>query len=182
MPAGHLQDACPSCGAAVRSEAQWCTLCFTVLREPEVAKPAAAPEPAPVAPAAPLDPLTSPLAFVTEPHAAPGSAVPHESVARTAEGAQAQWPCTICHAESPVEAATCIHCGSAFLAAAAANLAVRLPLIGDITRLTRTQRALAALGVVIALLVPLALITYLISGDPAPIAPTDSGVQVVQAP
>jgi hypothetical protein len=50
---------CPECGALVRADQEWCTLCLHVLHQP---KPAPVPEP---------EPAQSPAASVPQPTAAP---------------------------------------------------------------------------------------------------------------
>src|SRR5438067_4190522 len=86
---------CPSCGAALRPDAQWCSLCYHDLR----------PAP-PVAPVTPppayggLDPLTAPLLdLVLPPPAEP--AAPVEPAAPPApvgvpEQRGQSWPCSRC--------------------------------------------------------------------------------------
>ena len=51
-----LDSRCPQCGALLRGDAAWCTLCHADLRPPPPA-----PEPAPAEPVVVLDPLTAPL-------------------------------------------------------------------------------------------------------------------------
>jgi hypothetical protein len=120
--------ACPSCGAAVRPDSPWCTLCYADLRpkapEPE---PAPAPEPAPIA--------------------APTVAKPPRGL----PGDEPTWPCTTCGAVNAMERSTCASCGAGFMAAAKDDAPLlELPVVGDITRLGRGQRFALAGGVVLA--------------------------------
>lgn len=180
--------ACPSCGAALRPGAPWCTLCYTDLR-PQ-------PEPEPVAqePSAPLtvpataaygvpvgDPLTQPLVDFL-PRAAPRAEVP-------AAQAQAAWPCLSCSAVNPLSEDRCSVCGQPFLAAVKASdkpLLV-LPLLGDLGAMGRGKRLGVAAGLVAIVLVPLALITLLLTerppaNAPATIVPSTSQQQVQPLP
>lgn len=66
-------------------------------------------------------------------------------------------------------AGTCPACGSGFLAALHDDEPplLLIPGVGDLTRLSRRSRLLLALGLVLAVLVPLALVTLLLTGRPA---------------
>jgi hypothetical protein len=93
---------------------------------------------------APLDagpnPLTAPVAPVTTP--AP------------------TWPCTACGTANPLDRDACVSCGSGFLAGARNEAPLLdLPVVGDLTKLSRVQRFALAGGVVLAFL----LLTVLIS-------------------
>jgi ribosomal protein L40E len=161
--------ACPACGAALRPEALWCSLCYHDLR------PAPAPTPATPTPGYDgLDPLTAPLLdLVLPPVPAPEQPVVVETPApapvapapRAAADA-ASWPCTRCGAPNAIDAPVCGTCGSPFLAAAAEKVSLVVPGLGDLSHFTRGQRAGIALGVLMAVLLPLALITFLLT--PAP--------------
>lgn len=85
---------CPTCGALVSDDAEWCGQCFTSLREPPAASEPAAP--GPVAPAA------------TTPTAAP----PGEGEAPTRQAAF--WPCSVCGAHNPIAFEVCETCGTPF--------------------------------------------------------------------
>lgn len=50
----RVEDTCPHCGAVVRPDAPWCTLCLTDLRPAPAPVPEPVPEPVPVAVAAPV--------------------------------------------------------------------------------------------------------------------------------
>ena len=159
---------CPSCGAALRPDAPWCTLCYADLRP----KPRPAPEPAGPPPTAPAqaadgvpapDPLTQPLVDFL-----PRAGAPEPAAVPAAAGTL--WPCTACQALNPLAEELCSVCGKSFLAAIRTGdrpLLV-LPLVGDVAALGRGQRIGLALGLVVALLVPLALVTMLLTGKAAP--------------
>lgn len=164
---------CPACRAAVRDDAEWCSLCYTVLRAPaavaapvfepgETALPVAA-APAVQARHAAPDPLTAPLVDVLLPPPAEVAAAPAYPLAE-APAAEPVWPCTSCGAVNPLEAPVCGTCGSGFLAAASSRPKLVLPVVGDVGALSRGQRIGAALAVVAMVLVPVALVTMLLSG------------------
>lgn len=116
---------CPACRAAVPTGAPWCLLCHLDLRP--------APEPVSV-PAQP----------------APAGCGPRHGTA--APG----WPCVVCGADNDLEAPVCTGCGAGFLAGLgqSAEASLRLPGLGEVSRLSRSVRlALAAgVGLVAALL------------------------------
>lgn len=143
-------DRCPACNAAVPASAQWCTLCYAVLRVPEpvsavvpAAVPAAAP--APVSPVLALDPILD----------APVSKAPPVA------GAEPKgWPCLGCGALVPIADNSCSHCGRPFLPSDTMP-SLALPGIGDLGGMAHGQRlfvALAAAGVVTVLIVLIAFI------------------------
>lgn len=129
-PLGAATERCPQCRGLVRPDAQWCTQCWTDLRP--------APEPEPV--------LAAP---------APDGATP--APARVPGG----WPCSGCGASNPVELDACAACGLGFLSGLKKTeppLLV-LPVVGDLTKLSRAQRLGAAGAVVLAIV----LLTVLVS-------------------
>lgn len=131
---------CPHCRAAVRPGAPWCTLCHADLRPPP-------PEPvrAPVLTVPPtatyghpaLDPLTAPAVTLGLPARTP---------------ANATWPCLTCRTDNALSAPTCSACGAGFLAGLreAEGPLLELPGVGDLTKMSRAQRLLLALAVVVA--------------------------------
>jgi DNA-directed RNA polymerase subunit RPC12/RpoP len=133
---------CPHCRAAVRPGAPWCTLCHADLRPP----PPPEPTPAPVLTIPPtatyghpaLDPLTAPAVTLGLPPRTPANAI---------------WPCLTCGTDNALTAATCSACGSGFLASLRESEGplLELPGVGDLTKMSRAQRLLLALGVVIAI-------------------------------
>jgi hypothetical protein len=168
---------CRACGAAVPSDAQWCSLCFADLREPapvrervSVTAAAADAEPSADQAAAALngarpDPdallgLSSSPAAATETAEAPVSgisAVP--ALAKTPPEA-AKWPCGRCGAKVPISMDDCPSCGAGFLSGASSPMSSRLPLVGDVGRFSRNQRIGLGFGFAIVLMVVLvALLT-----------------------
>ena len=168
------RTACPSCGARVRSEATFCGQCYADFRPPPPAVASAPLTPAPNAaygPPAP-DPLTAPLLDVVLP---PG-AVPAQATAPEAPAAPSRtagWPCTRCETRNELSAMVCTVCGTPFLAKLAeeTKVALVLPVVGDISRYGRGQRAAIAFGALLLILVPLALITLLLTKAPPPSKP-----------
>lgn len=161
---------CRACGAAVPSEAQWCSLCFVDLREPTPARervsvPAArsaAEAPAPAAATA----LTNgarpdPDALLGLPAPAEVS-VPTEAAEDTSTEAgapeEAKWPCLRCGEQVPISFDACHACGAGFLAGSTATPSARLPIVGDIGRLSRSQRLALGFGVSILVVVLLVLL------------------------
>jgi ribosomal protein L40E len=162
--------ACPSCGAGLRPDAQWCSLCYHDLRP--AAAPVVAPQPSPEHGGD--DPLTAPLLDLLLPTApatapvAPPPAVPVPMAAApvAAAAAEVTWPCTRCGAHNALTANACRDCGSPFLGGAAEAPALVLPGVGDLAKLSRGNRAAVAVGLVLAVLLPLALITFLMTPTP----------------
>jgi hypothetical protein len=155
---------CPSCGAALRPGSPWCTLCYADLRpvQPAAAMPAGVPTTPPLGaaygPSAP-DPLTQPLLdFIS----APPTAVPEPEQAGPEPVAAAGWPCVGCGSVNPLDASTCAACGKGFLAGVAETPSLRVPLFGDLTRLTRAQRLWGATAVAAVLAVVLVLLLALV--------------------
>ena len=134
----RAETRCPSCRAAVRPGAPWCTLCHADLR----------PAPAPVVPPV----VTAPVA---ETPAAPATTAP------TGAG----WPCATCGHVNGLTSSTCAACGAGFLAALreadAPSLVV--PGVGDLMRLSRGQRIGLAALVVLAFVALTALVGLLFS-------------------
>jgi ribosomal protein L40E len=162
---------CPACNAALRADAQWCSLCYHDLRPAPVAAPVQVP-----APSQPLyggsDPLTAPLLDLVLPPVPPAAVVvpqpsPAPESAAPVQSALQEWPCTSCGARNPLATTTCSVCGSKFLAAASEELSLVVPGVGDLQRLSRGQRIALAGGVLALVLVPLAAITFFLTPEPA---------------
>jgi hypothetical protein len=123
------------------------------------------------------DPLTAPLLDVVLPAGAvPVQGAPAQAPA-PAEGAAEQpaapeqlkgWPCSKCDTLNEFSATVCTVCASPFLAVVSETTKVNLvlPLVGDLSRYGRGQRALIAVGALLVLLVPLALVTLLLTKTP----------------
>jgi len=86
---------CPSCGALVSADAEWCGQCFTSLKE---APPAAAAE------------------GYTNTQEPPRPDVPAGEAEAAAPRKTLPWPCPTCQADNPIEANTCEVCGTSFAA------------------------------------------------------------------
>jgi len=114
---------CPSCHACVRPAAPWCPLCHLDL------SPSAQPIPA---------------ASVLSARSVDRSAPSGEEHARVAG-----WPCVPCGTVNDLDLASCGTCGSAFLAGLQtdAPAPLRLPLIGELGRLSRPATFGLAIGV-----------------------------------
>lgn len=147
-------DRCPKCGATVRFGDPWCTLCYADLRPPAPPPAAPAPEVDPPAYSPPLlvgpDPLTAPLEAVSPAGAAPA--------------AGPSWPCSACGTVNPMANDTCSSCGKHFLAGLRdESPLLELPVVGDITKMSRGQRFAIAFGVVFVFVV-LTLLVGLLFG------------------
>jgi hypothetical protein len=81
---------CPSCGALVSADAEWCGQCFSSLR--------AAPEPEPALRSATAD--QERRAVADRPDRAPAR--------------EPFWPCSVCGAENPIALDICAVCGTPF--------------------------------------------------------------------
>jgi hypothetical protein len=129
---------CPHCRGAVRADAQWCTQCWADLRP--------APEPAVVAPVPALPAPGQPVDATTPRSAGLGG-----------------WPCANCGATNGVELDACAACGSGFLAGLKRDEAplLALPVVGDITRLSRGQRLGLAAAVVLLVALLVAVVSLL---------------------
>ena len=88
---------CPSCGALVAADADWCGQCFADLRPP------------PPAPSQPPPPPTSGVPRTS------GAAVATDAPVPTSEAVDgAWWPCAVCGARNPLELDACARCGTPF--------------------------------------------------------------------
>jgi hypothetical protein len=166
---------CPACGAATPESGSWCSLCYADLRPvPAAAVPAtrhvAAEGDPTAAPGtledAPPDPLTAPISAVLEPPTAPVAAAAVAAVPDAAAGPSeaalpgvaapvpdaASWPCSRCGACVPLLLDACQECGAGFLTGAIPPARMSLPVVGDVTRLSKVQRfglaAALAIGIV----------------------------------
>lgn len=167
--------ACPACGAALRPGSPWCTLCYHDLRPPEPVQasqpirpatlPTTAPPNAAYGPVA-ADPLTQPLIdFLPAPGGpAPGPEAVRLRPAVASEGAS--WPCATCGSPNPLNETCCAVCGAEFLAAVRKRPSLVLPVVGDLGRLSRSQRLWAAFVAAMVVILPIALITLVLSQRP----------------
>ncbi|MCW2543383.1 MAG: hypothetical protein JWM40_935 [Frankiales bacterium] len=192
--------ACPACGAALRPGSPWCTLCYADLRTPEE-RPVAEPPPPPAVPAG--DPLTQPLIdFLPSSVLPPAPRAPESPLSPLSPlttpsplddpvpDVGPTWPCSACGTSNPIAAAKCGACGAAFLATVAleSRAALVLPVVGDLTRMSRSQRLLVAMTLVVALVLFVAVITLLLAkrppnqGDVVPPTPLPSATQPFTQP
>jgi hypothetical protein len=139
---------CPHCRASVRPGAPWCTLCLADLR-PAAPPVAAEPLPAPTLPPLPhVDPLTAPASAL----GLPGRSEP-------------TWPCSTCGVTNAISADACTACGAGFLSGLRESEAplLAIPGVGDLTKMSRAQRTMIALGVVFAVVALVALLGFIAS-------------------
>ena len=160
--------ACPACGAALRPGAPWCTLCYADLRPLPAAPPTATLTPIPTRIPTLMDlPMPAPAPPPVD-EVDPGPT----------------WPCSRCHSLNAFALPRCAACGADFLAAVRDDdVGLVLPGLGDLTTMSRGRRMAIAFGAVAALVLPLALITLLLTGrPPAPASPPTSPGSTVSAP
>ena len=147
-------DRCPACNAAVPASAEWCTLCYAVLRAPEpVSAHVSAPAPGPVLPVSPVSPLAAQDPLFDE-----GFLDTPLSKAPPVAGAEAKgWPCLGCGALVLLADNACSQCGRPFLPSDEMP-SLALPGVGDLSRMDRGQKfavtavlALLAMGVLVAI-------------------------------
>jgi hypothetical protein len=142
----------------VSAGAPWCTLCYHDLRPtPAVAVASEASAPA-------FDPLTAPAEALGLP--SPREAVPpaREALPVGAASAPASvWPCAACGAPNSYAVSVCGACGTGFLAGLRESEGplLELPVVGDLTALSRGQRLGLAALVVLAVIALTALVTLL---------------------
>ena len=159
-----------------------CSLCHQDLR------PAPAPEPVHQVPAAQPsypsygvhDPLTADLIDLVLPPVPVAAAIEAASPAlaelsaMAAPAPQAEapavpaqrtavWPCARCQTANPFTELHCTACGAAFLADVSKPQSLVVPGFGDLGRFSRGQRVGLACAVAGALLVPLAIFTYVVT-------------------
>lgn len=149
---------CPACAAAVRPGAPWCTLCYHDLRPAPRETVTPPVPPAPVTPpttSAPVPPPTAlvPLALLTPPTTPTPAAAP---------GA-ASWPCSACGQANPYSVSACAACGTGFLAGLRETEGplLELPVVGDLTALSRGRRLGLAAGVVLAVIALTVIVSLL---------------------
>ena len=162
---------CPACGASVLDGAPWCTLCYADLRAPA---PAAAAEPAVLAPAAePTQPAAAHGAATVPAPSSPAAGLdlldpaldaPVTAARHAAVRAPATWPCTACGAAVELEHDSCPVCTTPFLAGADPAAAVDLPLVGSLRPLTatRSSRVWLMIGGTVAVSIVLTVVLSLI--------------------
>ncbi|MEX0833924.1 MAG: hypothetical protein WD276_08685 [Actinomycetota bacterium] len=110
---------CPNCGAMVVEGAEWCSLCYTSLKEPEP-EPQPEPEPAQVAEPEIASPLVPPP--LSEARTDAGTAAPGDANAKTdvngkageKKKVEAVWACPVCEEENSFDMDACRVCGTPF--------------------------------------------------------------------
>ncbi|MEX2289775.1 MAG: hypothetical protein WD794_05540 [Mycobacteriales bacterium] len=162
---------CPHCRAAARPGAPWCTLCHADLRPPppEPFPPVLDPVPVlrqPMLRPLVLDPLTAPaheLGLAPAPHALGPAPAPH-ALGPTPHPVEPTWPCVTCGAANPLSGDACSACGAGFLAGLRESDGplLELPGLGDLTRMSRSQRLMLAGAVVFAVVALTALLGLLV--------------------
>jgi len=65
---------------------------------------------------------------------------------------QASWPCPRCGAQVPLELDACTDCGASFLAGATARTSTKLPVVGDIGRMSQGQRLMMGVGAAVVIM------------------------------
>ena len=111
-----------------------------------------------------FDPLTAPAEALGLPPRRPASVVAH-AVPPPAVRSPASWPCSACGHVNAISAGVCGACGSAFLSGVrqAEGPLLALPVVGDLTRLQRSQRLGVAFVVMLVLVGLTALLMLLLS-------------------
>jgi hypothetical protein len=64
----------------------------------------------------------------------------------------ATWPCPRCGAKVALSLDACSECGAGFLSGATATAAARLPLVGDMGKMSQGQRLLVGVGISVVLM------------------------------
>jgi hypothetical protein len=183
LTAPDNRTACPACGARLRAEATFCGQCYADFRPPPpvASAPLSMAEGAAYGTAAP-DPLTAPLLDVVLPRAAVPAQAPAPSSTPAKATMPSGWPCSRCEALNDFAAMLCHVCSAPFLAQVAeeTRVSLTLPVVGDLNRYGRGQRAAIALGALLIVLIPLALITLLTTKAPPPSTTTGTPTGNVQ--
>jgi hypothetical protein len=164
---------CPRCGAVLPQNAQWCSLCYFDLRAP-VAPPEPPPPPVPPPPVQPPlvqqqpavpvqqqpTPFTAaPMLQVTGAPLPAAAPTVEQPAAPTNPQAMAEptWPCPKCGNSVLMSLDHCTVCGAGFLADAA-DSSIKVPVFGDVGKLTSGRKAMLGVLVTVALIVFLIVI------------------------
>jgi hypothetical protein len=123
--------------------------------------PVAAPEPVADVPAAP--PVAQPFvptAQPTSPGAAEAAPVVGDPAVQLAVPTvdEHTWPCPSCGTSVPMSLDFCNSCGAGFLASVSDGASVRVPLVGDVSKITSGQRLALAAGVALSLMLVILLL------------------------
>jgi hypothetical protein len=124
--------------------------------QPLAAQPLAAP------PVSPVDPTDVDAAVDADSVAAPIAIDPADPLGLSVPaGPSPTWPCPRCGHSVPIELDACNECGAGFLSGAAATKSVRLPMVGDVTRMSSGQRMFVAFAVSVGVMFVLVLLAFI---------------------
>lgn len=126
-------------------------------------EPVSVPASPPVAAAAPAVPTVPTAAQVVAalpvPSAdLPPAAAPSPAPVGTAVASESLWPCPRCGASVPISMDSCPDCGAGFLSGLAKSTSTKLPLVGDVGRMSQGQRLLIGAGISVVLMVVFVLL------------------------
>jgi predicted RNA-binding Zn-ribbon protein involved in translation (DUF1610 family) len=76
--------------------------------------------------------------------------------------AEATWPCPRCGEQVAISLDSCQSCGAGFLSGASTAMSARLPVVGDMAKMSQGQRLLVAAGISAALIVVLVVVAFVI--------------------
>jgi ribosomal protein L40E len=156
---------CRACGAALAPNATWCSLCYADLRHPietpvasapavtHAAVSAAAKAEIPIAPtaaAAMRATVTAASADVLD----AATPLPTDDHPLHVAAPAPTWPCPRCGARVSMELDSCDSCGAGFLAeTSSTSVSMKLPVVGDLNRLSKGQRLVVAIGFAVVMMV-----------------------------
>lgn len=147
--------------------AAWCSLCYADLRHPAEPAKEEAPSYAAVAAAArqeiPVAPTAAAAMRATVVAATADvldAATPLPGVVSDEAGSEKPptWPCPRCGARVAMALDACNECGTGFLSGATAGMSMKLPMVGDVSKLSSSQRLVFGLAVAVAVTLLLVLI------------------------
>lgn len=145
---------CPGCSAALRPDAQWCSLCYRDLRKASEPVSRTSAQPAGLASSAAASPVPPEQRPVVESDGGTPSGAP----------ASAGWPCPDCSTLVSLDSDVCSACGAPFLARLAGSDGRHRAQAGGgtLARLPRTARLIVGtvLGLFLAVLVPVLLALF----------------------
>jgi hypothetical protein len=99
---------------------------------------------------------TAPAAPVEAARSEASAPTPAPTDAKGAADGELRWPCSGCDEQVPMSLDICPTCGSSFLSGASGPPSMEIPMVGDISRMSRTQRLV--FGVVVAFIVMIGLV------------------------
>jgi hypothetical protein len=95
-------------------------------------------------------PVPGPVAAAQAPAPVPAPA--------TAVAKEVTWPCPRCKASVAISLDACPECGAGFLSGVAQKTSTKLPIIGDVGRMSQGQRLLIGAGISIVLMMAFVVI------------------------